>query len=172
MTLSALARSLPSGGTEQRQIELHWHGGSGPTAGDWVGLFEHDPNNNPTSPLRRITVYSDGPGYFKTDVQFGFPILDRQLPTGDSCLGYWIGYIRLGITIASNCLKIRPSWMWQNRYIAQFSYDNDIRRDMLTSIGTCWDLCLSTNSSYLEHTTLEATVPTKGIRATRFSCAT
>ena len=121
MTLSAMARSIPGGGTLQRQIELNWHGGGGPMAGDFVGLYQHDPSSNPANPLRRISVYSGGAGYFKTDVQFGFPILDRQLPIGDSCLGYWIAYVRNGAAMATNCLKIRPSWMWQNRFLLYIS---------------------------------------------------
>ncbi len=88
--------------------------------GDWIGLYEHDPTMNPTLPLRRVSISSISGynlGYYKTDVQFSYQEFDRDLPIGDSCLGYWIGYIRNGATIAANCLKIRPSWMWQNRLL-------------------------------------------------------
>lgn len=118
LTLSPLAKSLPGGNIQQRQIEINWHGSSQaaiqPT--DWIGLYEHDPTTNPTLPLRQTNVVGRNIGYFKTDVLFGFPAIDRQMINGqDACLGYWIGYIRNGVTIASNCLKIRPSWMWNNR---------------------------------------------------------
>jgi hypothetical protein len=108
---------MSGGNIQQRQIELNWHGNRASTQpGDWIGLYEHDPINNPTLPVRQITVATGrNNGYYKTDVQFGFPAVDRQLFAGDSCLGYWIGYIRNGVTISSNCLKIRPVWMWQNR---------------------------------------------------------
>ncbi len=116
LTLSPLARSKPGGDVQQRQIELNWHGSRATSQpGDWIGLYEHDPISNPTLPLRQINVADRNTGYYKTDVQFGFPTIDRQLPINDTCLGYWIGYIRNGVTIASNCLKIRPSWMWQNK---------------------------------------------------------
>lgn len=116
LTLSSLAKSTPGGNIQQRQIEINWHGNMAASqSGDWIGLYEHDPVNNPTLPLRQITVAGRNNGYYKTDVQFGFPAVDTQFLTGDSCLGYWIGYIRNGATVGSNCLKIRPSWMWQNR---------------------------------------------------------
>lgn len=117
LTLSPLAKSLPGGNSQQRQIELNWHGnGAASQPGDWIGLYEHDPTNNPTLPLRQIAVATGkNSGYHKTDVQFGFPAVDRHLFAGDSCLGYWIGYVRNGVTVSSNCIKLRPSWMWQNR---------------------------------------------------------
>ena len=83
--------------------------------GDWIGLYDHDPINSSVQPLRQIAVRSSG--YYKTDVEFGFPNLDRQNVDGDICLGFWIGYVRNEKIIASNCLKLRPSWMWQNRYL-------------------------------------------------------
>lgn len=116
LTLSPLAKSLPGGDIQQRQIELNWHNQAVSQQNDWLGLYEHDPTNNPTLPLRRIDVLGRNTGYHKTDILFGFPTIDRQLSAGDVCLGYWIGYIRNGVTIASNCLKIRPNWMWQNRF--------------------------------------------------------
>ena len=117
LTLSPLAKSMAGGNIQQRQIELNWHGNKAASQpGDWIGLYEHDPINNPTLPLRQITVATGkNNGYYKTDVQFGFPTVDRQLFAEDSCLGYWIGYIRNGVTISSNCIKLRPTWMWQNR---------------------------------------------------------
>lgn len=115
LTLSPLARSLPGGSVQQRQIELNWNGATEFSASDWIGLYEQDPTIDPTLPLRRISV-SRSSGYYKTDVQFGFPPLNQRSPIRDACIGYWIGYVRNGAIIASNCLKIRPSWMWQNRY--------------------------------------------------------
>ncbi|KZS17294.1 PI-PLC X domain-containing protein 1 [Daphnia magna] len=118
LTLSPLAKSTAGGNIQQRQIEINWHGNRAVAQpGDWIGLYEHDPVNNPTLPLRQITVDGRNNGYHKTDVQFGFPTIDPQLLIEDTCLGYWIGYIRNGVTISINCLKIRPSWMWQNREI-------------------------------------------------------
>lgn len=118
LTLSPLARSLPGGDIQQRQVEMNWHGSNAvPQPNDWIGLYEHDPVSNPTLPIRQLNVLGRRSGYFKTDVQFGFPTIDRRLAVEDTCLGYWIGYIRNGVTIASNCLKIRPTWMWQNRWI-------------------------------------------------------
>ena len=117
LTLSPLAKSTSGGDVQQRQIELNWHGGQTTSQpGDWIGLYEHDPISNPTLPIRQIAIIAGrSTGYYKTDVQFGFPTIDRQLPAEDTCLGFWVGYNRHGSTIASNCLKIRPSWMWQNK---------------------------------------------------------
>ena len=117
LTLSPLVRTI-GGRTQQRQIELNWHSGE-TFAGDWIGLYDHDPVSNPASPLRQVAVRNSG--YYKTDVEFAFPVIDRQNIDGDVCLGYWIGYNRNGVTIASNCLKLRPGWMWQNRYQIFFS---------------------------------------------------
>lgn len=117
LTLSPLAKSMSGGDVQQRQIEINWHGNQATSQqNDWIGLYEHDPTNNPTLPLRQINTAGRNIGYHKTDILFGFPTIDRQLSAGDTCLGYWIGYIRNGVTMASNCLKIRPTWMWQNRF--------------------------------------------------------
>lgn len=117
MTLSPLASSGAGKGVQQRHIELNWHG-NGALAGDWIGLYEHDPARNPTLPLRQVAVNSQSnAGYYKTDVQFGFPDLNRESFNGDQCMGFWMGYIRNGATIAIDCLKIRPTWMWDNRYL-------------------------------------------------------
>jgi len=119
LTLSPLASTSMTGTIKQRLVELNWFNGpSLPAAtGDWIGLFEHDPADNATLPLIQISAkYPPYHGYFKSDIVFGYPNSERG-PIDGSCLGYWIAYIRNGATIASNCLKMQPSWMWQNRQV-------------------------------------------------------
>ena len=112
LTLSPLARTRRNNVVEQRQIQLNWDNGQY-LAEDWIGLFPFDPTIDLVDPLVRIspTAYD---GVYKTNVQFGFPV-DKNRTLAYSCLGYWVGYVRNGTVIASNCLKIQPTWMWDNR---------------------------------------------------------
>lgn len=84
---------------------------------DLIGLYDHDPSANDSQPLLQISALEHD-GYFRTNIQFDpsiRPNVSEHSDGGNSCLGYWIGYIRNGSVIATNCLQMQPSWMWQNR---------------------------------------------------------
>lgn len=112
LTISALAETLAGGIVKQREIELNWRQDL-VLPGDWVGLYSHDPASDPTRTLLRVSA-TDYEGYYKSDVQYGYNA-SQQAGLKDSCVGYWISYVRAEAVIAVDCLKIRPKWMWQNR---------------------------------------------------------
>ena len=112
LTLSPLAKTKRNGRIEQRQIQLNWYNGT-VLEGDSVGLYNSDPKQGSVDPLVSISP-SNYTGFYQTNVQFGFPV-DRNTTLVTSCLGFWIGYLRDGVVIATNCLKIRPTWMWDSR---------------------------------------------------------
>lgn len=105
----------------ERQMELNWFNDV-VQVGDWVGLFDHDPTNNPIDPLKRVVATDYPEGYYMTSVTFPRLAMD-DISMERQCLGYWIGYIRTGATIAVDCLKIQPNWMWEIRSeIASLKY--------------------------------------------------
>lgn len=111
LTVSALATTSSDDVVTQREIILNWYNGE-VESGDWVGLFDHDPVNNPVDPLKRVMAADYPSGSYTTSVMFPRPDLNN-ISMERQCLGFWIGYIRLGSTIASDCLKIQPNWMWE-----------------------------------------------------------
>ncbi|GLG96204.1 Uncharacterized protein GBIM_03026 [Gryllus bimaculatus] len=62
-------------------------------------------------------------GFARTNVSAGRPALPggwerggRPTPApGDHCLGFWAGAYRAGRRLHADCLKIRPTWMWDHR---------------------------------------------------------
>jgi len=47
-------------------------------------------------------------GYVRTKHRYERPPIDAK---ADTCLGYWIAYVRNGQTKTTNCLSTYPRWM-------------------------------------------------------------
>ncbi|CAG7834830.1 unnamed protein product [Allacma fusca] len=112
LTVSSIAKSK-KGELHDRIIEINWNYLE-PQSGDWVGLFDHDPDENGTEPLNRVSVGNLPRGYIKSDYRLPrLSLTDRE----DSCLGFWIALIRDERVLLRNCLRIYPKWMKENRNI-------------------------------------------------------
>lgn len=105
LTVSSIAKSR-NGILRDRLIEINWNGAY-PRKGDWVGLYDHYPDDSGSQPLTQVPV-SMSRGYIKTKVRFErMPLHVDQ----DPCLGYWIAYVRENSVLLRNCLQIYPKWM-------------------------------------------------------------
>ncbi|CAG7653048.1 unnamed protein product [Allacma fusca] len=93
-----------------RELELNWVNFDYPNyAGHSVKLFDHDPEQDPSSPLSSHTV-GESTGYVKTN--FRLEVLNFTSVRQEFCLA-WMGYFRSGDTrpYKSNCLRLYPTWM-------------------------------------------------------------
>ncbi|XP_059086784.1 uncharacterized protein LOC131883348 [Tigriopus californicus] len=117
LTINAVESNSLFGGHDSRKIELNWTPKSGGESTDWIGLFRSDPEIRLREPLVRVPVTRHN-GYYKTGYRFPqHPMLGLNSPMGTCLFGYWIGYIRGNETLKSNCLRMRPSWMWDEREV-------------------------------------------------------
>ncbi|GAB6027662.1 hypothetical protein CHUAL_001903 [Chamberlinius hualienensis] len=113
LAISSLANTSEAGEITQRQFQLNWYNGTA-FDGDWVGLFDHDPLVDSSNPLDSINATDYPENFYRSSVMYPRPDMN-SLSVEKQCLGYWIGYIRQGLVIASNCIKTQPNWMWEIR---------------------------------------------------------
>nr|CAD7406621.1 unnamed protein product [Timema cristinae] len=131
LTLSSLWHlSTHDRGLVDREIELNWEttGCEEELPPEWVELFNTDPHTNthsdrPVSLLRvKPSDYPDG--FYKTNLSLGRPPYPGGWSKdegagvkeeGSHCFPYWIASFRNSILLHSDCLKIRPTWMGDNR---------------------------------------------------------
>jgi hypothetical protein len=109
LTVSSVAKSQ-NGVLKDRLVEINWDEAE-PHEGDWVGLFDHPPDESGTDPLTQVNVTLPR-GYIKSDYRLDRLPLDLRQ---DPCLGYWIAYMRNGYVLKSNCLQIYPTWMHDHK---------------------------------------------------------
>jgi len=77
------------------------------------------------SPLIKVRPADHQDGFFRTNVSLGHPSLpggwelgNNATPTeGDHCLPYWAASYRGDQLLHMDCLKIRPTWMWDHRQV-------------------------------------------------------
>jgi hypothetical protein len=77
------------------------------------------------SPLIKVRPADHPDGFFRTNVSLGHPSLpggwelgNNATPTqGDHCLPYWAASFRGDQLLHMDCLKIRPTWMWDQRQV-------------------------------------------------------
>ena len=77
---------------------------------------------NPT-PLIRINPADYPDGFYRTNISLGRPVLPggwelgyNATPTaGDHCLPFWAASFRDDTLLHMDCLKIRPTWMWDHQ---------------------------------------------------------
>lgn len=116
ITVSSLAKTTNNNSkVVSRQLELNWYNAI-PQDRDWVGLWtESDPRANWTEPLERAWVVGKSKGFYRTSVTFPmFEFTAQDLKY--QCLNFWVAYVRgKNETVAVECLKIRPTWMWDSR---------------------------------------------------------
>ncbi|KAF4533074.1 hypothetical protein B566_EDAN002637, partial [Ephemera danica] len=128
-------------GLQSRHLELNWE----PAAClqrrlHSVALLARDPAitgrwSNDSWVLSHLLSSQHPEGYFRTTVSLGKPRLPGDFDSGghkhylhighqnttrpksgDHCLPYWAAaYDGSGALIASDCLRIRPTWMWDHR---------------------------------------------------------
>ena len=111
LTVSSLARAK-KGELQDRLIEINWNY-LDPQPGDWVGLFDHDPDDNGTEPLNRVPV-SIPRGFIKSEQRLQRLVLHNR---EDPCLGFWVALIRNGQVEIKNCLRIYPNWMREHQNV-------------------------------------------------------
>ncbi|KAK7863972.1 hypothetical protein R5R35_000082 [Gryllus longicercus] len=118
-------------GVTERELEFNWDPSCPP---EWVLLFDHEPPAQIGDPndeagrgaagvLARAWPGEHPDGFARTNVSAGRPALPggwerggRPTPApGDHCLGFWAGAYRAGRRLHADCLKIRPTWMWDHR---------------------------------------------------------
>lgn len=114
-----------------RRLELNWNNFDDPQPGDVVALFDCDPENKEirSSNKKGISIFDlaretaaveSSRGYHRTSVRFERKPLTTK---GDTCLGWWIAYLRRSHTssswlvLKSNQFRIRPHWMRELRNV-------------------------------------------------------
>ncbi|GAB6027664.1 hypothetical protein CHUAL_001905 [Chamberlinius hualienensis] len=112
LTVSSLATTINDTDI-LRHLELNWFNEE-PLNDDLVALYRHDPIVNLSRPLMAIKPIDYPERFYRTLYTFPRPEM-LSLTAERRCLGYWIGYIRQGQLLASNCIKMQPNWMWENR---------------------------------------------------------
>nr|CAD7430859.1 unnamed protein product [Timema monikensis] len=131
LTLSSLWHlSTHDRGLVDREIELNWEttGCEEELPPEWVELFNTDPHTNTHSdrpvPLLRVKPSDYPDGFYKTNLSLGRPPYPGGWSKdegagvkeeGSHCFPYWIASFRNSILLHSDCLKIRPTWMGDNR---------------------------------------------------------
>ncbi|CAB4067801.1 unnamed protein product [Lepeophtheirus salmonis] len=101
--------------TKVRLIELNWTLAPEAKTIDWVGLFRRDPMIKFSHPIVGVSAFGFG-GYFLTRFKFPkYPFHGMKSPQSTCLYGYWIGYISGNRTLKSNCLKLQPNWMWEDK---------------------------------------------------------
>ncbi|PNF30828.1 hypothetical protein B7P43_G06116 [Cryptotermes secundus] len=126
LTVSSLWRpSSHDHGLADRDLELNWEPSCDPAMlPDWVGLFDTNPSTTEIpSPLVKVHPADHHDGFFRTNVSLGRPLLPggwefghNATPTeGDHCFPYWAASFRGDQLVHMDCLKIRPTWMWDHR---------------------------------------------------------
>uniref|UniRef100_A0A1B6LSQ0 Phosphatidylinositol-specific phospholipase C X domain-containing protein n=1 Tax=Graphocephala atropunctata TaxID=36148 RepID=A0A1B6LSQ0_9HEMI len=118
LTVSSLYRTPIQGAALiDREIQLNWVEGV-----EEVALFTSDPTFNQT-PVVRIKTEDYPEGMYQSSYSLARPTLvggwelDHPGPqeSGDHCLNFWIGSYRNDTLEQVECLKIRPTWMSDNR---------------------------------------------------------
>ena len=77
------------------------------------------------SPLIQVRPADHQDGFFRTNISLGRPSLpggwdigNNATPIeGDHCLPYWAASFRGDQLVHMDCLKIRPTWMWDHRQV-------------------------------------------------------
>lgn len=77
------------------------------------------------SPLVKVRPADHLDGFFKTNISLGrlslpgdWELGNNATPTeGDHCFPYWGASFRGDQLVHMDCLKIRPTWMWDHRQV-------------------------------------------------------
>lgn len=106
--VSALASTSSDSVVTQRRLEINWEVNE-VLEGDWVGIFDHDPLDEWSSPVE--TVIPKVPsGYHLTNHSLPHLPVHTSLKEG-SCLGWWTAYMRNDSPLVTDCIKVHPRWM-------------------------------------------------------------
>lgn len=115
---------------EDTYLELNWVTKCDPMydmVPDEIALYDKNPLDRNEEMPPRVSIlarrYPDG--YYKTKVKFGSPWLPGnweyqenmvQAEHGQHCFPYWIASLKRDMLIDVQCLKINPTWMFDNSH--------------------------------------------------------
>ena len=118
ITVSALASFGWNGRVKQRKIELNWTPPSdGVQDGDRVLLIRRLGEGRQRV-LARVSPQTRPDGYFKTEISFPRnPMLGTESPEATCLFGFYIIYVRDRRTLKVNCIRLRPTWMFEDRNV-------------------------------------------------------
>nr|XP_045595248.1 uncharacterized protein LOC123756209 [Procambarus clarkii] len=111
VSISAEAEFVNNGSEAIRWLEVNWYGVNDGQDGDWVGLWDHDPVEALSNPLAQSPA-SGADGVLRTEERWDSTLIPSSLDgITDSCLPYWVGYVRDEVLLYSACLMVRPRWL-------------------------------------------------------------
>ncbi|XP_024085339.1 uncharacterized protein LOC106665292 [Cimex lectularius] len=122
LTVSSLLRDTNQGTKLiERELQINWES----DAFDAIAVYRENPNVEPSDKIFQISTLGISDGLVETNVTLGKPVFpngwdmnsDSPPIPGDHCLPFWVVGFKQHKIITADCIKIRPTWMQDNRLV-------------------------------------------------------